>query len=136
MEHEGVAGSNLTRNIIGLQHCDTGQVEGAQITRSGGDGGGQIDDAVHQHQGKEADRKTEGMHDKPIFDRLKQPDQDGGKKDHQHIERGAERLETFEEAPADPEGFFADADRSQMLDQPGDQAVGGGGEHGSNKENC
>ncbi len=83
-----------------------GRVEGANVARRGGDGGRQVDDTVHQHQGEEADLEGEGMHDKPVFGGLQQPDDDRVRKIIRIIARRAQRGQPAQEAIGEPEDFL------------------------------
>ena len=83
---QGVASGDRRVHAVGREHGDARRVERPHVAGRGGDGGGQVDDAVHQHQREEADAEIEGVHHEPVLPRLQQPDDDRRDKDHEDVD--------------------------------------------------
>ena len=135
MQYQGIGGGQFQPDPIGSQHGDAWSIKGADVTRSRGQGSGQVDDTVHQHQSEETDLQTgKSMHDKPVFERFKQPDNDRGEEDHQGGLRVAQGFKTGQKFEGNGQGFFAQARWHQVFHQPAGDAFGCPWEHGSQQK--
>ena len=134
VQHDGITERHALGHGESHQDGLGDSLPGADITGGGRDGGGQVGDAVQQHEREEADHEGKGVHHEPVFGGLEQPDDDRGQEDHQDVEGRTQRGQPVQELVHDAGSTFTQAGGQQVVDEPGPDAQGQLWEHGSQQK--